>query len=131
MIVIASVFAVLAAALHVWIFVMESVLFTRPRIWRIFGIRDQAAAEANRVFAFNQGFYNLFLAIGVAIGIVLFLTAGEGSVPGEVGRALTLFALAAMTGAAVVLSTGGRRYLRPAIIQGIFPALALLTLPFA
>ncbi len=42
--IIAVVCAALAALLHVYIFVMESVQWTRPAVWRRFGVRDQASA---------------------------------------------------------------------------------------
>ena len=39
---------------------------------------DQAAADTIRPMAYNQGFYNLFLAIGAIIGVVLFLVGRRG-----------------------------------------------------
>ena len=60
-----GVFAAIAAAIHVAIFVLESVLWMRPSVRRIFGVRSDADAAAIRPMAFNQGFYNLFLALGV------------------------------------------------------------------
>ena len=78
--ILATVFAALAALLHVYIFVMESVQWTQPRIWRRFGVADQAAADTTKPMAYNQGFYNLFLAIGVVIGLVL-VYAGADSAP--------------------------------------------------
>jgi len=69
--VVGSVFVLLAAVIHVIIFVMESVLWSRPATWRRFGLRSQDDADTTKSMAFNQGFYNLFLAIGAALGIVL------------------------------------------------------------
>ena len=63
--------AVVAALIHVWFFVLESLWFMRPTVYRRFGIDSEADAQVVRSFAYNQGFYNLFLAGGVAIGIVL------------------------------------------------------------
>jgi len=121
--ILATVFAALAALLHVYIFVMESVQWTQPRIWKRFGVADQAAAEITKPMAYNQGFYNLFLAIGVVIGIVLFYAGG--------GIALVLFALGSMVAAALVLVTTGLKYLRPALIQGTLPLIAFVLFPFA
>jgi putative membrane protein len=121
--ILATVFAALAALLHVYIFVMESVQWTQPKIWKRFGVADQAAAEITKPMAYNQGFYNLFLAIGVVIGIVLFYAGG--------GIALVLFALGSMVGAALVLVTTGLKYLRPALIQGTLPLIAFVLFPFA
>ena len=63
--------AVIAALIHVYFFVLESLWFMRPAVWGRFGIESDADAEVTRSFAYNQGFYNLFLAAGVAIGLVL------------------------------------------------------------
>ncbi|GAA5203617.1 DUF1304 domain-containing protein [Microbacterium jejuense] len=121
--ILATVFAALAALLHVYIFVMESVQWTQPKIWKRFGVADQAAAEITKPMAYNQGFYNLFLAIGVVIGIVLFYAGGS--------IALVLFALGSMVAAALVLVTTGLKYLRPALIQGTLPLIAFVLFPFA
>jgi putative membrane protein len=74
MAVIASIFVALAALLHVYIFLMESVWWTRPATWRRFGVADQASADTIRPMAYNQGFYNLFLGLGAALGLVLYWT---------------------------------------------------------
>ncbi|MCL2515591.1 MAG: DUF1304 domain-containing protein, partial [Microbacteriaceae bacterium] len=58
---VALIFALAAAALHVLIFAMESVLWRRPAIWQRFNVADQAQADATAQLAYNQGFYNLFL----------------------------------------------------------------------
>lgn len=116
-----ELFAFLAAALHVLIFCMESLWFMKPRIHRRFGAATTADAEARRLFAFNQGFYNLFLAAGVFVGLAL-LHAGANPV---VGETLVLFGCASMLGAGVVLFlSAGRPMLRAAVMQGIFPLLA-------
>lgn len=53
------------AALHVWIFVLEAVLWQTPRGRKTFRMSaEQAAATA--VLAKNQGVYNLILAAGLA-----------------------------------------------------------------
>ena len=114
-------FALLAAALHVLIFCMESVWFLRPGVHRRFGAATPADAEARRLFAFNQGFYNLFLAIGVFAGLVLLHSGGDVTV----ARTLVLFNCACMAGAGFVLFlSGGRRMARAAVMQAIFPLLA-------
>ena len=121
--VLALVFAGLAALLHVYIFVLESVRWTQPKTWKVFGIADQRAADITKPLAYNQGFYNLFLAIGAGIGVVLWIAIGTGDVA---GRTLLIFSLGSMLAAALVLVTSGRKYLRPAVIQGTLPILGLV-----
>lgn len=116
--ILALVFAGLAALLHVYIFVLESVRWSHPTVWRIFGLTSQEAADTTKPLAYNQGFYNLFLAIGAAIGVVVWAVNGVGDVA---GRTLLLFSLGSMLGAALVLITSGRKYLRPAAVQGTLP----------
>ena len=117
----ALVFAGLAGLLHVYIWTMESLTWRKPATWKRFGVANQEEAETQRMFAYNQGFYNLFLAIGAFLGIghVLGGMASEGWV-------LILFTSACMVGAALVLASCGKQYARPAITQGTFPLLAIL-----
>lgn len=118
---VSQLFALLAAALHVFIFCMESLWFMQPKIHKRFGAATTADAEARRLFAFNQGFYNLFLALGVCIGLALLHLGGNV----VVAQTLVLFSCACMLGAGIVLSvSAGHPMLRAAIMQGIFPLLA-------
>jgi putative membrane protein len=121
MAVIASIFVALAALLHGYIFLMESLWWTRPSTWKRFGVADQAAADTTRPMAYNQGFYNLFLGIGAALGLIMYWA---GAV--DVGKALVLFTTACMVLAALVLTTTGRGYLRPALIQGTLPLIGFV-----
>jgi putative membrane protein len=129
--VLATIFGGLAALLHVYIFVLESVRWRHPSVWRIFGIRDQETADATRPMAYNQGFYNLFLAVGAAVGLVLVWLGADGSTLDAAGRALALFSLGSMVAAALVLLTTGLKYLRPAAIQGTMPLLGVVLLLLA
>lgn len=117
--------AVIAALIHVWFFVLESVWFMRPNVWARFGLDSQEDAEVVRSFAYNQGFYNLFLAAGVAIGVVL---AWGGDV--SAGRAVTLFACGSMIAAGVVLVLYNRSFLRAAAIQVVPPLVAVVAIIF-
>ena len=65
---IVAVLAAAAALIHVWFFALESVLFSRPTVFRRFGLRSAEDAAIVRPMAFNQGFYNLFLALGIVVG---------------------------------------------------------------
>lgn len=126
MIVLATVVVTLAAALHIGIFVMESVAWTRPSVWKRFGVTDQAAADTTRPMAYNQGFYNLFLAIGAIIGLILLGIGLHAA-----GLALIYFTMASMLAASIVIVTTGRGYLRPAIIQGVLPLIGIVLMLFS
>ncbi|MCW2761754.1 MAG: hypothetical protein JWR85_1955 [Marmoricola sp.] len=121
MLLAACVFAGLAALVHVYIFVIEALQFEKPATLRTFGIRPEEAAVLKPVF-YNQGFYNLFLAIGTFAGIAL-VPSGE-----DVGVALIVFGTGSMLAAATVLITADSSKARAAVVQGLFPALALLSL---
>jgi putative membrane protein len=120
----AVIFALVAAAIHVLFFVLESVLFRRPFAWRTFGIRNQQDAETTRDWALNQGFYNLFLAVGVIVGVVLQAAGDVAAVAAGVG--MVLLGTGSMLGAALVLLVTKPALLRGVAIQGIAPLLALL-----
>jgi putative membrane protein len=122
----ALIFALLAAAIHVYIFALESLWWMRPATRKTFGVRTQEAAETLRPMAYNQGFYNLFLALGVIIGWLL--TLSDNPTLSQTGIGMVLLALASMLGAALVLVLHNGKMLRPALIQGVAPAIALLLL---
>lgn len=66
----AIVVTTIVALLHVAFFALESVLWTTPRVRRIFG-QSPEEAEATKLLASNQGVYNLGLAVGLAGALVL------------------------------------------------------------
>lgn len=117
---IALVAAGLAAALHVGFFYLESIDFSSPRTYRRFLVAGDDEARIVRNWAFNQGFYNLFLAAGTAAGIVVWATGHHSP-----GRALIVMGCGSMLAAALVLIGTDRRMVRPAMIQGTLPLLAL------
>jgi putative membrane protein len=100
-------------------------------VWKRFGVADQATADATKPMAYNQGFYNLFLAIGAIIGLVLFWAGGPGTVADVAGRTLVLFSLGSMVAAALVLTTTGTKYLRAALLQGTLPLVGFVLFLFA
>jgi putative membrane protein len=115
------VFAFIAALLHVYIFTMESLTWTRPATWKRFGVASQADAETTRPLAYNQGFYNLFLALGALIGAGAVLLGQP-----MVGWTLIFTSCGSMLLAAAVLALTGRKYLRAAATQGTTPLLAVV-----
>src|SRR6188508_2281634 len=121
MLIAACVLAALAALVHVYIFVLESVRWEDPATRRVFGTTEETAA-VTQPLAYNQGFYNLFLALGTAVGVALVDARRDA------GIALIVFGVGSMLAAALVLVTSDRSKLRAATVQGLFPALALLCL---
>jgi putative membrane protein len=118
--VITQLFAVLAGLGHVGAFVLESLLFRRPAAQRLLLGRADVAPDVY-LWAFNQGFYNLFIAAGALGGVVAY-HAGYATV----GRAVALYACAVMAGAGVVLAVSDRRLWRGALGQSVPPLIALL-----
>src|ERR1700716_3094943 len=119
MVTAALVFAALAALLHVYIFTMESLTWTSKRTRATFGTTAQEA-ETTKLLAFNQGFYNLFLAIVTAIGIVAICLRHTA-----VGGALIFTGVGSMLAAAVVLLASSPAKARAAVTQGAFPLIAV------
>ena len=126
MILVSLLFAFIAAALHVYIFTMESLTWTKPATWKRFGLASQADAETTRPLAYNQGFYNLFLAIGAFIGVGSVAFAAGDPVQSAVGWTLVFSCCGSMLLAAVVLALSGKKYLRAAAAQGATPLLAVV-----
>ncbi|RKG66306.1 DUF1304 domain-containing protein [Corallococcus sp. CA054B] len=122
---LAQVFAVIAALIHVLFFVMESIVFSRPKVWKRFGLKSQADADVVKPMALNQGFYNLFLAVGVLVGVVLVHTGAVAS-----GVAAVVFGCGCMLLAAVVLVSSNRNFLKASLVQGALPALAISLVVF-
>ncbi|WP_298134651.1 DUF1304 domain-containing protein [Micropruina sp.] len=112
--------AALAALLHVYIFRLESFRWQDDRTRKIFGTTVEQAATT-RQLAYNQGFYNLFLAITVIAGIVTFAWPA-------VSLTLLIVGLGSMLAAAIVLVTHDRSKLRAALVQGTLPLIGLLAL---
>ncbi len=117
---ISLVLMTIAGLIHVAFFVIESLLWRRPEVYRVFGIRTAEEAETLSFAMFNQGFYNLFLALGTFFGV-----AGSAVLFTHEDLVLVFCALF-MVGAAVVLVASNRKLWRGAVVQGALPALALL-----
>ncbi|MCD1268073.1 DUF1304 family protein [Microbacterium sp. MEC084] len=120
MLIVAVVLAALAALVHVYIFVLETLRWEEPRTRAIFGTSERDAA-ITRPLAANQGVYNLMLAIVTAVGIAL-VWANPAA-----GFALLFAGTASMLGAALYLAASDRTKLRAAATQGLFPLLAIAT----
>lgn len=113
-------FAIVAALIHVFIFALESVLWAKPSTWRRFGLKSQQDANLMEPMAFNQGFYNLFLALGTVVGLLLL---GWGNP--VAGKWVLLVSLSSMVLASVVLLITDRRRWPAVLLQGAAPLLGI------
>jgi putative membrane protein len=112
--------AALSGFIHVLFFCMESLWWTRPAVYRRFR-STEAQAQTTKSLAFNQGFYNLFLAAGAFGGLAL-IAAGHS----RAGLILLAWNCASMLAAAVVLAVSSPQMMRGALIQGLPPLVFLL-----
>ena len=117
---VSLIFMALAGLVHIGFFVVESLLWRRPEVHKIVGVRTTEEAETMAFALFNQGFYNLFLGLGALFGV-----AGSAWLFDNDDK-LVVFSALFMVGAAVVLVASNRRLWRGAVAQGALPGLALL-----
>lgn len=115
------IFSGLAAAIHVYIFVLESLRWDLPSTRKAFGIKTDAEASATKPLAFNQGFYNLFLAVLTVLGMVLVLASNTTA-----GATLIFAGTGSMAAAGMVLLLSSPKLARAAILQLTAPALAII-----
>jgi putative membrane protein len=125
LLVIGSTLIFLAAAFHVYVFFLESISWRTPKTWKTFGLPSQEHADIIRPMALNQGFYNLFLALGALVGLALL------GVSTTVAVTLMLFAALCMVGAGVVLFFSIPTSRRAALLQALPPLVGSLLLVLA
>jgi putative membrane protein len=116
----ALIFAALAALIHVYIFVLESLRWTTPATRKTFGTSVEEA-NATKEMAFNQGFYNLFLAVVALAGIIAGASGHHG-----VGAALVLAGCGSMLAAGLVLLISSPAKAKAALVQLTFPLIAVV-----
>ena len=124
MLIIGMITAFLAAALHVFIFYIESFAWT-TRALSVF-VMDRESAEATKEMAFNQGFYNFFLAIEAFAGVAIYYLASR-----PVGLTLALFGTGSMLAAALLLFVTSPDKRSAAIKQGFLPLISVAALGVA
>lgn len=124
LLIVGAVFVFIAAVIHLLIFFLESIVWSKPSTWKRFGLATQQEADIVQPMAFNQGFYNVFLAIGAGTGLVMLGSANW--VQG--GITLAVFTCASMVLAAVVLVVSRPKLWRAAIVQGAAPLLGVLAI---
>ena len=123
MIITGLVLTGVAALIHLYIFVLESFAWTGPRAAAVFGLRSAEEAQATRALAFNQGFYNLFLAVAVILGTAL-LAAGATAV----GATLVFVGAGSMVAAGLVLLLSSPSKAGAALKQLVPPLLGIVAL---
>jgi len=126
----AIIFAIITAIFHILFFIAESVLWLEPYIYQNVlskpdssegvGLFEQATLM--KIVFFNQGFYNLFLALGLITGMIF---VKNGSV--EQGITLIGFCCLFAFGAGVVLALSAGAFLG-ATVQALPPMMALIFL---
>ncbi|WP_343923297.1 DUF1304 domain-containing protein [Rhodoglobus aureus] len=126
-VILGSAFIFLAALVHIMIFFMESVLWHKARVQKTFGVFTSEEAAIIKPWAYNQGFYNAFLALGAGTGLVMMGSLNLW----PAGIALAMFAALSMLLASVVLITSQPKMARAAAIQGIPPLLGIFFLVLA
>lgn len=112
--------ALIPAFLHLYIFWIETWGWGKPSSVRAFGVRPEDV-EPVRPWAFNQGWYNLFLAVAVVVGLVWSGPAGTG---------LAAYGTGSMVAAAVVLVLSNPSKARSAALQGVPSLVGLVAVLF-
>lgn len=115
------IFIILSGMVHVYIWILESFLWTKPATRKTFGITEQEAI-ITKPLAYNQGFYNLFLAIVTLCGVGLRITNSN------MGYVLIIVGSGSMVLAGTVLLLSDHTKIRPALVQIVPPAVGLLLL---
>lgn len=115
---LANILTGIVAAIHLYIVVLEMVLWDTPPGRKAFGMTEEFS-RASKVLAANQGLYNGFLAAGLIWGIWL----GEAGDPVKVFFLLCV-AVAGVFGAATVST-------RILLIQTVPAVIALAAVVFA
>jgi putative membrane protein len=130
--VVVWIFALVTAVVHILAFVWETLLFQRPGVHRgVFAI-PTADVPPVRLWAFNVGFYNMFIACGLVGGVIVWMNGNEA-----VGRALVIYlCLFAFLAGTALLASDRLAMSRPrgkglggALAQAVPPLIALVASP--
>lgn len=101
-------------------FFMESIFFTSPKVMAKLQMTEQAA-NIIKPWAFNQGFYNLFFAMGLFYGLYAFNTSQN----------IIVFILISIVAAGIVLNFSVPGKTSAAVLQVLPALLALILLKLA
>ena len=122
LLIIGSGFIFLATLFHIYVFILESLKWLEPKTWKAFGLPSQERAEIMRQMAYNQGFYNLFLALGAGAGLILL------TVNTTVGYSLIFFSTLSMVAAGAVLFISVKTSRKAAYMQAGPPLVGALSI---
>ncbi len=117
-------FFFLAALIHVGFFVFESILLQRPSAQSQLKLSESEFAKV-KPWMFHQGFYNLFLAVGVFFGLALIFKKQVVA-----AGALTGFCGLCMTMAGLLLFIQQPNFRKWALLQFIPPVIGFFFLSF-
>ena len=120
--------SILTILFHISAFVVEAFLITQPNVAERIISKNAAAVDVAmmdqiailKVLFFNQGFYNLFLALGGVAGLLLLINGKQAQ-----GVTLLVNMCAFAVGAGMILSLTTTAYLG-AVLQAGPPLMALV-----
>jgi putative membrane protein len=113
-------FVIVTGVVHAWAWLMESVLWRKPAVQRMM-LHHEDSSDGVRLWAFNQGFYNLFFALGAVGGVIAYRLGHHAA-----GTAVALFTCASMAIAGLVLWVSDHSLWKGAIGQSSAPLAALI-----
>jgi len=120
LLIIGVVLILLSIVFHFYVFTLESLTWRKPKTWKTFGLANQDQADTIAPMALNQGFYNLFLALGAGVGVVML------GINSSIAITLMVFASLSMASAGMVLFFSVKTSRRAAIIQAGPPLVGII-----
>jgi putative membrane protein len=117
-------FFALAALIHLGFFIFESIVLQRPNGHRWLKINERDFVHV-KLWAFNQGFYNLFLSLGMILGLSFVLKLQV-----HLAGVMTGFCSISMLAAGTVLWFSAPRLRKMALVQAVPPLLGLIFIFF-
>ncbi len=108
-----NIIAAFIASIHIYVFILESLSWGKPAVNKTFRVKPEEV-ETIRSWAFNQGFYNLFLAAAIVTGFILMYFNKEDS-----GRTLVDYAVCSVFAAGAVLFFSAPQLRLSALIQAL------------
>ncbi len=117
---VAQILAVLLGVMLIAVGILESFFYRNPRLYRIFRIRPEDR-RAVRLWAVNQGFYNMVFGVGSIVGVILGVTGAVVA-----GRTLVLFVAACHVVLGVVLWVTEPKLWRSAVGQAGVPVAVIV-----